>query len=406
MAAFTETRLINTREGLTVLAAELEGADVLALDTEFIRERSYAPRLELVQVASRTGVIAAIDYGTLGRIPNDPFVEILRDPTILKVFHAAEQDLEILQMLTGEPMTPMFDTQLAAGLVGFSAKPGYGALVEGVLKIRLPKGESMTDWSIRPLTQAQLEYALDDVRHLLPVFDRLRAMLHENGRMEWAEQECERLQHAVAAQFAARANPETLYMRVRGRGGLDAQGLHVLRALAMWREEEARRRDRPRGSILKDEILVEFARRAPRKVQQIRNLRGIQPRDLDRYADTLLQVVADALARPKSEYPSAEPPSGPPDEATLALADLLQAVTHTIAAESGIAATLLATNSDLQRLAETFRRGEHMTVNFLDGWRAELLGDRLLEVLEGRSALGWDPKGQRLRLMPPSEPGA
>lgn len=399
-APSSETRLINTREGLTLLAAELEGADVLALDTEFIRERSYAPRLELVQVASRTGVIAAIDYGTLGRLENDPFVELLRDPTILKVFHAAEQDLEILQMLLGEPLTPMFDTQLAAGLAGFSAKPGYGALVEGILKIRLPKGESMTDWSIRPLTQAQLDYALDDVRHLLPVFDRLRAMLHENGRMEWAEQECGRLQHAVAAQFAARANPETLYMRVRGRGGLDSQGLHVLRALALWREEEARRRDRPRGSILKDEILVEFARRAPRKVQQLRNLRGIQPRDLDRYAETLIQVIADALSSPRSEYPVAEPPSGPPDEATLALADLLQAVTHTIAAESGIAATLLATNSDLQRLAEAYRRGEHMTVNFLEGWRAELLGDRLLEVLEGRSALGWDPKGQRLSLVP------
>lgn len=399
-ASSTETRFINTLEGLTLLAAELEGADVLALDTEFIRERSYAPRLELVQVASRTGVIAAIDYGMLGRMEHDPFVEILRDPTILKVFHAAEQDLEILQMLTGSPITPMFDTQLAAGLVGFSAKPGYGALVEGVLKIRLPKGESMTDWSIRPLTQAQLDYALDDVRHLLPVFDRLRAMLHENGRMAWADQECDRLQASVLAQFAARANPETLYMRVRGRGGLDAQGLHVLRALAMWREEEARRRDRPRGSILKDEMLVELARRAPKKAQQLRNLRGIQPRDLDRYGETLVQVIADALGRPKSEYPSAEPPAGPPDEATLALADLLQAVTHTIAAESGIAATLLATNSDLQRLAEGYRRGEHLNVSFLEGWRAELLGERLLEVLEGRSALGWDPAEQRLRLVP------
>lgn len=399
-APSSETRFINTREGLTILAAELEGADVLALDTEFIRERSYAPRLELVQVASRTGVIAAIDYGTIGRWEADPFVEILRDPTILKVFHAAEQDLEILQMLTGANVTPMFDTQLAAGLVGFSAKPGYGALVEGVLKIRLPKGESMTDWSIRPLTQAQLDYALDDVRHLLPVFDRLRAMLHENGRMEWAEQECERLQHAVAAQFAARANPETLYLRVRGRGGLDSQGLHVLRALALWREDEARRRDRPRGSILKDEILVEIARRSPRKSQQIKNLRGIQPRDIDRYGETIVQVIADALGQPRSAYPEAEPPSGPPDEATLALADLLQAVTHTIAAESGIAATLLATNSDLQRLAEAYRRGEHLTISFLEGWRAELLGERLLGVLEGRSALGWDPLEQRLKLVP------
>lgn len=399
MASNSEIRFIDTQEGLHALCDDLRGCDVLALDTEFIRERSYAPRLELVQVASRDGVVAAIDYGTLGRMANDPFAAMLRDESILKVFHAAEQDLEVLSALTGELMPVMFDTQLAAGLVGYGAKPGYGALVEAVLKIRLPKGESMTDWSIRPLTEAQLTYALDDVRHLLAVYDKVKAALSESGRLEWAEQECDRLVGAVAAQQKARENPETLYMRVRGKGGLDSAGLCVLRELALWRESEAQRRDKPRGSILKDEMLVEIARRSPKRAQQLRNLRGIQPRDLDRYGDTMVDLVTRALSRPRSEFPVAEPPSPPPDEATLALADLLQAVTHTVAAESGIAASLLATNGDLQRLAEAYRRGESLSLSFLEGWRGALLGERLRAILEGRAALGWDPKNHSLRLL-------
>lgn len=399
MASTGATRLIDTPEGLRTLCEELAGAPVLAIDTEFIRERSYAPKLELVQVATASGVIAAIDYGRLGRLDNDPFLPLMSDPSILKVFHAAEQDLEVLQALSGAPVAPMFDTQLAAGLVGYGAKPGYGALVEAVLKVRLPKGESMTDWSIRPLTPAQLEYALDDVRYLLQVYERIRAELERQGRAPWAHQECDRLCASLEAQTKARENPDTLYLRVRGRGGLDAGGLQVLRALAKWREEEAQRRDRPRGSILKDEMLVELARRAPSQVKQLRNLRGIQPRDLDRYGDELVAVVSTALSRPRSEYPAAEPPAGPPDEATLALADLLQAVTHTIAAESAIAASLLATNGDLQRLAEAYRRGDRLSLTFLEGWRGELLGDRLMDVLDGRSALGWDPTKQSLRLV-------
>lgn len=392
-------RFIDTPQALSELAAELANETVLALDTEFIRERSYAPKLELVQVAARNGVVAAIDYGKLGKRSDDPFAALLRNPAVLKVFHAAEQDLEVLQTLTGEFLAPVFDTQLAAGLAGFGAKPGYGALVESVLSLRLPKGESMTDWSMRPLTEAQLKYALDDVRHLLEVYDRLLDTLTSSERIQWAQQECDRLCRSVEAQFMARENPETLYLRVRGRGGLGSAGLAVLRELARWREEEAMRRDRPRGSVFKDEILVEIARRSPKQAHQLRQLRGIQPRDLDRYGEDLVRLIQKALAQPRSDYPEAEPPSPPPDESTLALTDLLQAVTHLIAAESGIASSLLATNSDLQRLAEAYRRGDSLTVSCLEGWRGVLLGDRLRDVLEGRSVLGWDPKAHRLMLL-------
>lgn len=392
-------RFIDTFDALNELAAELANETVLALDTEFIRERSYAPKLELVQVAARNGVVAAIDYGKLGKRSADPFAALLKNPAILKVFHAAEQDLEVLQALTGELLSPVFDTQLAAGLAGYGAKPGYGALVESVLGLRLPKGESMTDWSMRPLSDAQLKYALDDVRHLLEVYDRLTDKLETSARLVWAQQECDRLRNNVEAQLVSRENPETLYLRVRGRGGLSSSGLAVLRELARWREEEAQRRDRPRGSVFKDEILVEIARRSPKQSHQLRQLRGIQPRDLDRYGEELVRLIQQALSQPRSEYPVAEPPAPPLDESTLALTDLLQAITHLIAAESGIAASLLATNSDLQRLAEASRRGDSLMVSFLEGWRGELLGDRLRDLLEGRAALGWDPQAHRLKLL-------
>lgn len=395
----TDLRLIATRAELQTLCDELAGADVLALDTEFIRERSYAPRLELVQVASRSGVVAAIDYGQLGRLEEDPFAVLLRDPQVLKVFHAAEQDLEVLQAVTGEVIAPMYDTQLASGLAGHGAKPGYGALVEGVLGKRLPKGESMTDWSVRPLTEAQLAYALDDVRYLLEVYDRLNHELEALGRTAWAQQECDRLRLNVEGQLRLREDPDSLYQRVRGRGSLDAQGLAILRELARWREAEAVRRDRPRGSILKDEILVEVSRRAPKQLRHLQHLRGIPPRDLERHGEALLEGVTRALALPRSAYPPCEPPTLPPDEITLALTDLLQAVTHTVASSSGIAATLLATNGDLQRLAEAYRRGSSTDVPCMEGWRGELLGDCLLSILEGRTALVYDPAGHALKLV-------
>jgi ribonuclease D len=398
MAKAENFGLVDTPEALGRLGQALAGADVLAIDTEFIRERSYAPKLELVQVASRAGVIAAIDYGRLGRREGDPFVALLGDPGVLKVFHAAEQDLEVLQTLAGRLPEPFFDTQLAAGLVGYGAKPGYGALVEGVLGFRLAKGESMTDWSQRPLSEAQLTYALDDVRHLLDVYDRIRERLESMGRLTWAEHEVQKLRVSVEAQQRARQNPATLYQRVRGRGGLDARQLAALQALAMWREQEAERRDRPRGSVLKDEMLVEIARRTPRQERQLRVIRGLNPRDLDRYGGEMVAVVTEALSRPASDYPTPEPYSPPPDEATLALADLLQAVTHLIASETGVAASLLATNSDLQRLAEASRHGKFEGLSVLEGWRGGVLGERLRDVLEGRSTLGWDPGAHKLRL--------
>ncbi len=396
------TRYVDTPDALSALCEILSGCDRLAIDTEFIRERSYAPRLELIQVATPDGLVAVIDYAKLGTRADAPLRAILTDAKILKVFHAADQDLEILWALTGERISPVFDTQIAAGLVGYGAKQSYGALVEATQGFRLAKGESMTDWSIRPLTPAQLEYAMDDVRYLLAVYERLRTELEKRGRLDWAFQEADHLQDNITATLGLRTDPRTCYLRVKGRGSLDAQQLAVLRELAAWREEEAQRRDRPRGSVLKDELLVEIARRRPKNAGQLKNLRGIQPRDLDRTGNDLVAVVAKALALPRSEYPTPEPPLPAPDEQTLALTDLLQAVVHSVAARDTVAASMLATNSELQRLADAFRRGEAcQELPVLSGWRGSLVGNDLLAVLEGRSVVAWNPKTHMLMVTSP-----
>ncbi len=396
------TRYVDTPEELDALCAILMTCDRLAIDTEFIRERSYAPKLELIQVATPEGLVAVIDTAKLAGRSDDPFRAILTNPKILKVFHAADQDLEILLGLTGERIEPVFDTQIAAGLVGFGAKQSYGALVEATQGFRLAKGESMTDWSIRPLTPAQLDYAMDDVRYLLAVYDRLRHELSQRGRLEWAFQEAEALQDNIASTLGLRTDPRTCFLRVKGRGSLDAQQLAILRELAEWREFEAQRRDRPRGSVLKDELLVEIARRRPRNPGQLKNLRGIQPRDLDRCGNDLVSAVAKALALPRADYPTPEPSMPAPDEQTLALTDLLQAVVHSVAAREAVAASMLATNGELQRLADAFRRGEPcQDLPVLSGWRGSLVGNDLLAVLEGRSVVAWNPQTHTLMVTSP-----
>ena len=395
------TRYVDTPDELHALCELLSGCDRLAIDTEFIRERSYAPKLELIQVATPEGLVAVIDYAKLGSQADAPLCELFGAPQILKVFHAADQDLEILLTVTGAHIAPVFDTQIAAGLVGFGAKQSYGALVEATQGFRLPKGESMTDWSIRPLTPAQLSYAMDDVRYLLAVYERLRSELESRGRLAWAIQETNALQSSITATLGLRNDPWTCFLRVKGRGGLDGQQLAVLRELAAWREHEARRRDRPRGSVLKDELLIEIARRRPKHAGQLSNLRGLQPRDLDRCGGDLVAAVAKALAMPRSEYPNPEPSMPVPDEQTLALTDLLQAVVHSVAARAEVAASMLATNGDLQRLADAFRRAEPQSnLSVLNGWRGALVGNDLLAVLEGRSVVAWNPQTQSLQVTP------
>jgi ribonuclease D len=389
---------IDTRRELEELCEHLRGETILGLDTEFIREQSYVPRLELVQVSTQDGLLAAIDYGTLGRFDGDPFAEILGDPGILKVFHAADQDLEMFHLLLGHVPGPIWDTQLVTGLFGYSGRLGYQAVVEALVGHKPTKGETLTDWSQRPLTPEQLHYALEDVRFLLPLFEVERERLGKLGRVAWAEEECERSRAQVEKAIAQRADLQTIYQRVRGSSSLDRRGLAVLRELAIWRENEALRRNRPRGSVMKDEILVELSRRAPTQPHQLGALRGIQTRDLDRHGDALVAAVKRGKAVPPEQCPQPDAPGPSLDEAETALASLLQAVLQAVSAQKLVSAPLVATVSELQRLVEGYRKGKARELPVLSGWRGELVGEDLLGILEGRTTVRWDNKKRQLAL--------
>ena len=398
MARQADLTFIDDPRGLAELCERLEGFDILGVDTEFIREQSYVPSLELVQVAGPDGTVAAIDYGAIGRFDGDPFAALLTDPGILKVMHAADQDLEMFHLLTGVVPGPIWDTQLVTGLFGYSGRLGYQAVAENMLGKKPTKGETLTDWSQRPLTPEQLHYALEDVRYLIPLYDAEMDELEQLGRVEWAEEECERARANVEKMITTRADHRTLFLRVKGWSGLDRRGLAVLRELAIWREQEAARRNRPRGSIMKDEILVELARRAPTQPHQLRALRGIQPRDVDRNADGVLAAVKRGKAVPTEDCPVPDTPGPQLDEAEAALASLLNAVLQVVAAEKMVSSTLVATVGDLQRLVEGQRKGRAADLPVLNGWRGELVGHTLRGLMEGRISVRWDPRAKHLQL--------
>ena len=398
MARAADPTFIDDVRALEELADHLAQFDIIAVDTEFIREQSYVPSLELLQVAAPDGTVAALDYRAIGRFEGDPFAEILTDPGVLKVMHAADQDLEMFHLLTGVVPGPIWDTQLVTGLFGYSGRLGYQAVVENMLGTKPTKGETLTDWSQRPLTPEQLHYALEDVRFLIPLYDMEIKELDALGRVEWAEEECERARLNVEKMLATRADHQTLFLRVKGWSGLDRRGLAILRELAIWREQEAARRNRPRGSVMKDEILVELARRGPQQPHQLKALRGIQPRDLDRNADGILAAVKRGKACPADQCPIPDERGPQLDDAEAALASLLNAVLQVVAAEKMVSSTLVATVGDLQRLVEAYRKGKAADLPVLSGWRGELVGLTLGGILEGRISVRWDPKGKHLRL--------
>ena len=376
------------------LRDELSRDPRLGIDTEFIRERTYAPVLEVVQVATAGGeFVAVIDVPALGG-DLGPLGDLLLDPSVLKILHSGAQDMEILKASLGAPPAPVFDTQVAAAFLGWGTQVGYGALVLGLLNVSLSKGESFADWSRRPLTPAMLAYAEDDVRYLHALHDRLSRRLNERGRAAWAEEQTRRVLEGAAAETA----PEDLWRRVGGRSGMDGRGLAVLRELAIWRDEAARRNDKPRRTIMKDEVLTEVARRMPQTEDALLALRGV-PSGMSRStAGALVECVRRGLDLPKDQRPRSE--GAPPlDERGAALVELLSAVVRARAQEHDLPPSLLATQDDLRSLAAR-RRHIDFDGPLFTGWRGAIVGTSLRDALAGRLALTWDPENERLALGP------
>ena len=353
----------------------------LGLDTEFMPEGRYRPLLCLVQVVVGAEV-AVLD--PLEGFDPAPLVAVLADPGVEVVVHAGRQDVAILRREWNAPFANVFDTQVAAGFAGFSAQAGYSGLLHDVMRIRLPKTASFTRWDARPLTEEQIRYARGDVEHLLPLAAEIQRRLRERGRLGWAREECRAIEEATDER-----DPEEVWRRLPRISGLDPRERAVARELAAWRERTAAREDRPVGAILRDPTVVELAKRKPTARRDFAQIRGVNPDVVRRRGDDVLAAIMRGLAAPPVPAEDGDRlGSDAADGPTIALAE---ALVRARALEAGLAYELIAARADLSPVVVAARRGRpEPDVRTLRGWRRELVGRELLELLEGRRKLGVD----------------
>jgi ribonuclease D len=387
-----KSRYITTSEELGKLCEELKHSPRLALDTEFVGEESFVPRLELIQVATET-TAAVIDFpAVLEDGSLDGFWEIVCNPGIQKVVHAGRQDLDLFAVHAGQIPRPFFDTQIAAAMVGFGPQVAYADLVQQVHGTRLDKAHTLANWSIRPLSRDQLAYALEDVAFLLGIHDHLHARLSSRGRLHWADEEFARLVDVVRD---IRREPQERYQRIRGWNQLKPRSAAVLRQLVVWRDEEAQCRNVPRARVMRDEVLLQLARHPPQQLHDLRGVRGLHGSEVDRSGEQILAAVRAGLTLPPSAWPEVQRKRKSEPESA-GLVELLQAVMKARASEEEIAPTLLATTTDLQRLVEVKANRAALDLPLLKGWRRQLLGDLLLDVLEGKVSVTIDPVSRKV----------
>ena len=392
------TPYVTDQSALELLCHTLRQSSRLALDTEFVGEDTFIPRLELIQVATAT-TAAVIDFPAVQANGSlDVFWELICDAKIEKVFHAGRQDLDLFALHAGQIPKPFFDTQIAAAMVGYGAQVAYANLVQRLHGTKLAKAHTFTNWSARPLSDDQISYALEDVEFLLSIHTHLQDRLKTLGRSEWVNEEFARLESVVGEKSR---EPQERYQRIRGWDTLKPKGAAVLRELAVWREAEARRRNVPRGRVMRDEVLLQLARHPPKSVNDLRGLRGVHSSEVDRHGGQLLAAITSALALPPSAWPEV-PPERKPDPESTGIVELLQAVLKARAAEEGIAPTMLATSADLQTLVEAKQNRTALSISILHGWRRQLAGDLLLQVLDGTVTVSVDRMSGALRMTPGS----
>jgi ribonuclease D len=375
---------------LANLCEQARTAGLLALDVEFIRERTYVPKLALIQLAV-SDTCALIDPLEVDDL--SPLLDLLASPQVLKVLHAAAQDMEVLFWDSGKAPTRLFDTQIAAAIVGLGEQLSYGHLVESLLGITLPKEETYSDWLQRPLSAAQLTYAVDDVRYLPALHTLLSARLQHMGRMAWAEEEFRKFDAPERYQ----RHPRTLFRRIRRGQTLSSQGLAVLRELAEWRDGEAQRRNCPPGSVLRDELLVEVARKAPRSIDDLQRLRGLPARELERAAAALLPAVARGLAVDQADRPQVVRRYRRSQTEEL-MVKLLDTCLKALCQHHQLATSCVGTRADLEEFVSRYRQGRLATEGspLLAGWRGALVGQELLAVLDGRRSVHLEPRSGEL----------
>jgi len=399
---------------LGTLALGARAAGRIALDTEFMGEGRYRTLLCLVQLAIPDGADGSERIEIVDPLAEDldgaPLAAILADPAVQVVVHAGRQDVALMRRRFGTEIRNVFDTQVAAGFAGMGAQSSYESLLSETLGVRLAKSASFTRWDARPLSPEQLAYAREDVVHLLELAAELERRLETLGRLQWAYEECEPLEGSSDER-----DPDTIFARLPRVGGLSAGSRPIARELVKWREQTAARQDRPVQSILNDAALMEIAKRKPSSRNELERIRGLGAGAMRRRAEELLDVVERARAHPPDPPPQRpRPPLPKPEDAPLV--SLAEALLRARSSEAGLAYELLATRADLQAIVAARRAQAAGTdavdapadVRTLRGWRRELVGEELLELLDGRVSLSVDRRRLRVSVqgarVPPVPP--
>lgn len=370
--------VITDNKELKKLCKALSAEEFITIDTEFLRERTYYPKLCLIQVAGPDSEPYAIDPLAKG-IDMEPVYDLLENEKVLKVFHAARQDLEIFYNLTGKVPTPVFDTQVAAMVCGFGESIGYNNLVSRICDAHIDKGAQFTDWSRRPLTKKQLSYALSDVTYLRDVYKELSQELGKEKRTEWVKEEMKILTSAETYQNP----PELAWQRIKVKTR-ERKVLAVLKEVAAWREKEAQRRDVPRNRVLRDETLIDMAVHMPQNSDGLKRIRNI-PGDIVRgkHAESLIKAIDKGMGTPKEKWPDLDKKTRFPSD-LIPVLEMLKMLLRIQASEHDVAAKLIANTSDLELLA----LDDKADIPVLKGWRYKVFGKEALDLKHGKITLG------------------
>ena len=380
--------LITSTESLNLLCNSLANEEFITVDTEFMRESTYWPDLCLIQVAGET-VNGLIDP-LAPDLDLRPFFDLMNNAAVLKVFHAARQDIEIMVHRAGIVPHPVFDTQIAAMVCGFGDQVGYEAIVRRLARAQIDKSSRFTDWSRRPLSEKQLIYALADVTHLRVVYAHLKTELDKTGRAHWLNEEMEILTNPATY----RTEPEDAWKRIKVRLKSKKQ-LGVLVELAAWREREARDKNVPRSRILKDDALAEVAVQVPQTREALNQLRAL-PRGMStsRIGDAILKAVMAGVEIDPKTLPNPDNGRDDSSDATQAAAEVLKLALKVVCEQEGIAPKLVASSSDIEAIAED----DAADVHLMHGWRRELFGELALAIKRGEAVIGFE-RG-RVRVIP------
>jgi ribonuclease D len=367
---------INTTDQLAALCQEIQKASWLALDTEFLREKTYYPQFCLLQIATPEWV-ACVDPLALPDLST--LFAVINNPAITKVFHSCHQDLEIFFQITAKVPGPIFDTQVAAPLLGYQDNPGYAMLVSSLLNVNLNKAHTRADWSKRPLSEAEIQYAADDVIYLCQIYQIMLQKLAVLGRIDWLKDDFRALENPDNYQVS----PERAWQKIRGKNKLTGKQLSIVQTLAQWREQIAQAENRPKNWVLRDELIFDMAKLQPETVADLANIRGINERVVHRYGRKLCELITAAKNRepaPLNEKARATKKTQQHE----AILDILTALVRIRAEENALNPTILATRKDL----EVLLFNEEEDCPLLHGWRYSMAGKELVGLLKGDLLFG------------------